>query len=53
MSMLFRFYLEEKPETRLTIGMSGIGEIVIGERSALEYFLEPIKQGLDDRFKEK
>lgn len=45
--------LEEKPETELAIGMSGIGEIVIGERSALEYFIEPIKQGLDDSFKEK
>lgn len=45
--------LEAKPETQLIIGMSGIGEIVIGERSALEYFLEPIKQGLDDSFKEK
>lgn len=45
--------LEDKPDMELTIGMSGMAEIVIGERSVLEYFLEPIKQGLDDSFKEK
>lgn len=45
--------LEDKSGAKLTIGMSGMAEIVIGERNVLEYFLEPIKQGLDDSFKEK
>lgn len=45
--------MEEKEDAKLTIGMGGMADIVIGERSALEYFLEPIKQGLDDSFKEK
>ncbi len=45
--------LEDKPETKLSIGMSGMVDIVIGERSALEYFLEPIQQALNDSFKEK
>lgn len=45
--------LEDKPETKLSIGMSGMADIVIGERSALEYFLEPIQQALNDSFKEK
>ena len=45
--------MEDKPETKLSIGMSGMADIVIGERSALEYFLEPIQQALNDSFKEK
>ena len=45
--------LEDKSGAKLMIGMGGIAEIVIGERSVLEYFLEPVKQGLDDSFKEK
>ncbi len=36
-----------------SIGMMGSAELVIGKRSVLEYFLEPVKQALDDSFKEK
>ena len=45
--------LDDKPETKLSIGMSGMAELVIGKRSVLEYFLEPIQKALNDSFKEK
>ena len=37
----------------LSIGMMGSAELVIGKRSVLEYFLEPVKEALNDSFKEK
>ena len=45
--------IEEKQDTPFTLGMSGTAEIVTGQRRILEYFLEPIKRGIDDSFKEK
>lgn len=36
-----------------SIGMMGSAELVIGKRSVLEYFLEPVKEALNDSFKEK
>ena len=35
------------------IGMSGTAEVVTGNRSVLEYFLEPLKEGFENSFKEK
>lgn len=40
-------------ELSLSVGMSGSAEIVIGTRSALEYFLEPVTQGVNESFREK
>lgn len=37
----------------LSIGMQGTAELVIGKRSVLEYFLEPVQEALNDSFKEK
>lgn len=45
--------IENSEKTPFIIGMSGTAEIVTGKRSVLEYFMEPIKQGIDDSFKEK
>lgn len=45
--------IKNDEEVPFTIGMMGTAELVLGKRSVLEYFLEPIKQGIDDSFKEK
>lgn len=45
--------LDNSGNLPFSIGMMGNAELVIGKRSVLEYFLEPVKEALNDSFKEK
>lgn len=45
--------LDNSGNLPFSIGMMGSTELVIGKRSVLEYFLEPVKEALNDSFKEK
>lgn len=45
--------LDNSGNLPFSIGMMGSAELVIGKRSVLEYFLEPVKEALNDSFKEK
>ncbi len=38
---------------KLEYGMSGTMEVLVGKRSLMDYFLEPVKKGLDNSLKEK
>lgn len=38
---------------KLEYGMSGSVEVIVGNRSLMDYFLEPIKKGLNNSLKEK
>lgn len=40
-------------EIKLMAGMSGAVEIDVGKRSVLDYFLEPILQGMKNSLKEQ
>lgn len=40
-------------EIKLMSGMSGTVEIDVGKRSVLDYFLEPILQGMKNSLKEQ
>ncbi len=51
---LVRLDLVEIPEgITITSGLQGSVELKTGERSVLQYFLEPITKGLGNSFKEK
>lgn len=45
--------VEENEQIDLMSGLSGIVEIKIGERTILEYFMEPIMNGFDESLHEK
>ncbi|MFP3155357.1 hypothetical protein LQZ18_13205 [Lachnospiraceae bacterium ZAX-1] len=40
------------PDIGLTPGLSGNAEIIVGQRTILQYFLDPITKGLGESLKE-
>ena len=47
-----KIYIEGLPDD-IKLGLEGSCDIIIGERTVLDYFLEPFKEGLDSSLREK